>query len=150
VAKAGLDKIGRPAPDNANEADLVRILDEYRAEALPKLKPWAWNTGRINHGERQTRLAFLELMVLERARRELPGDNRPFNERDVIRNPPAYLASTLAKTGDACRPDLTLATMLLPFQIYDLPAELVREARQRRRLRKQIKRNEASDSRVYA
>lgn len=144
VAKAGLDKLGRPAPDGASETDLIKILDEYRTTTLPELKPWAWNTGRINLGERQPRLAFLELMVLKKARMELPHDNRPSNERIIIKNPPGYLAATLARSAEKCRPDLTLATMLLPFQIYDLPAELTREARARRRLRKTIKRHESS------
>ena len=146
VAKAGLEKLGRTAPDKSGEGELMEILDQFRAEKLPNLKPWAWNTGRMKHGERKPRLAFLELMLLTDARKRLDCDNSPWNEREMIRNPPAYLASVLYRDPEDCKPELTIATLLAPFSIYDLPSDLLRSAKSRIKARGKLKRSATSVS----
>ena len=146
VAKAGLEKLGRTAPDKAGAGELIEILDQFRAEKLPNLKPWAWNTGRMKHGERKPRLAFLELMLLTDARKRLDCDNSPWNEREMIRNPPAYLASLLYRDPVDCKPELTIATLLAPFSIYDLPSDLLRAAKSRIKARGKLKRSDSSVS----
>ena len=146
LAIGALSELGRRPDETAGTEELLGQIELMRDALQPNFKPFIWESwGIAKHGRRKTALAFLHTQLVKSMRSVPIPDNRPWNERESVRDPNRYLASVLKASPEECRPDISIAAVLYSKQIYDIPAELAEIARRRLKSREKLKRSDSSE-----
>ncbi len=144
VAKAALAEIGYTQEDNCSETDVLHEIEVLRERYQPGFKPYLWQKFQSLHGKRRTALAFLQTQILGRVRKRA-GDDRPWNERELVKDKNAYLFGILSKNRDLSRPEITLSGLLSNNEEYINPPALTRLWSDQNKFRKGLKRSDSSD-----
>ena len=131
VARGAMEELGHPLPDQCDRNEICKAILELKTTKQPDYKEFIWRQGVRRHGLRRALIAFLEVHVLAQVRRTSIPDDRPWNEREVIKNPNGYLYGILNRERGQCHPEITLGGILEERQIYPLPLNLTRAVKTR-------------------
>ena len=139
VARGAMEELGHPLPDQIDRDGVYAAILELKAAKQPNYKDFIWRQGLQRHGLRRALIAFLEVHVLAQVRRTSIPDDRPWNERETIKNPNGYLYGILNRPHGQCHPEITLGGILEERQIYPLPVKLTRAVKARARYKASAK-----------
>ena len=144
LARPVLERIGADVRAGAKADSMAEAGESWLEELQPGFRAGAWAWGVRRHGRRRAVLAFLQTQLLAEVRK-CPGDDRPWNEREPIRNRNSYLAGILRRPPGECAPELTLAALLAERGEAKTPDAVRAELDRRREARRRLGR--ADDSR---
>ena len=129
VARAAMRELGHDLDDALPPDAVADAVEALKDELQPDYKPFFWQRAVWSHGRATALMAFLETRLVRDMRRGETSDNRPWNEREPIRDANRYLSGILKVSPALCRPDITVVGKLDRGGLYTLPTAWVDRAR---------------------